>query len=156
MVVTIKRHGPQEFEFRPKMDRKWPSRRIELVHFETIFRIFLADFRLLWLGPAERLRSGFEFLRSTVSLLTGGMKIMFSQKNRSVISISLRSNVLTKVLRSSFGTSKLSFAAWVMKWAAPWQQQQNGVCAQRRLRSAWASAQSDQSLCCSHEESLGP
>ena len=30
------------------------------------------------------------------------------------------------------------------------------LCAQRRLRSAWASAQSNQSLCCPHEESLGP
>ena len=30
------------------------------------------------------------------------------------------------------------------------------VCAQRRLRSAWVSAQSDQSLRCPHEESLGP
>ena len=30
------------------------------------------------------------------------------------------------------------------------------VCAQRRFRSAWASAQSDQRLRCPHEESLGP
>ena len=30
------------------------------------------------------------------------------------------------------------------------------LCAQRRLRSAWASAQSNQSLRCPHEESLGP
>ena len=30
------------------------------------------------------------------------------------------------------------------------------LCAQRRLRSAWASAQSDQSLQCPHEEALGP
>ena len=30
------------------------------------------------------------------------------------------------------------------------------VCAKQRLRSAWASAQSDQSLRCRHEESLGP
>ena len=30
------------------------------------------------------------------------------------------------------------------------------VYAQRRLRSAWASAQSDQSLRCPHEETLGP
>ena len=37
-----------------------------------------------------------------------------------------------------------------------WQNQQIGLCAQRRLRSAWASAQSDQSLRCPHEESLGP
>ena len=28
----------------------------------------------------------------------------------------------------------------------PWQNQQNGMCAQRRLWSAWASAQSDQNL----------
>ena len=34
------------------------------------------------------------------------------------------------------------------KWAASWQNQQNGMCAQRKLRSAWASAQSDQSLRC--------
>ena len=27
-------------------------------------------------------------------------------------------------------------------WAASWQYQQNGMCAQRRLRSAWTSAQS--------------
>ena len=33
-------------------------------------------------------------------------------------------------------------------WAASWQNQQNVVCAQRRLRSAWASAQADQSLRC--------
>ena len=32
-------------------------------------------------------------------------------------------------------------------WAASWQNQQNGMCAQQRLRSAWASAQSDQNLC---------
>ena len=41
------------------------------------------------------------------------------------------------------------------KWATSWQNQQNGMCAQRRLRSAWASTQSDQSLHCRHEESLG-
>ena len=40
-------------------------------------------------------------------------------------------------------------------WATSWQNQQNGMCAQWRLRSPWASAQSDQSLCCPHEESLG-
>ena len=32
------------------------------------------------------------------------------------------------------------------KWAVSWQNQQNGMWAQRRLGSAWASAQSDQSL----------
>ena len=33
-----------------------------------------------------------------------------------------------------------------MIWTASWQNQQNGICTQRRRRSAWASAQSDQSL----------
>ena len=41
-------------------------------------------------------------------------------------------------------------------WATSWQNQQNGMCAQRRLWSDWASAQSEQSLRCPHEESLGP
>ena len=36
------------------------------------------------------------------------------------------------------------------------QNQQNDMCAQRRLRSAWASIKSDQSLRCPHEEALGP
>ena len=40
--------------------------------------------------------------------------------------------------------------------AASWQNQQNGMCAQRRLRSARTAAQSDQSLPCPHEESLRP
>ena len=34
--------------------------------------------------------------------------------------------------------------------------QENDMCAQRRIRSAWASAQSDQSLRCPPEESLSP
>ena len=41
-------------------------------------------------------------------------------------------------------------------WASTWQNVQNGMCPQRRVRSAWASPKSDQSLCCLHEESLGP
>ena len=44
----------------------------------------------------------------------------------------------------------MSIGYWVqlsiiVKWAATWQNQQNGLWLQRRLRSAWASAQSDQS-----------
>ena len=42
------------------------------------------------------------------------------------------------------------------KWAASWQNQQNDLCAQQRVRSASVSAQSDQSLRCLHEEPLGP
>ena len=35
-------------------------------------------------------------------------------------------------------------------WAVLWPNQQNGMCAKRRLRSTWASAQSVQSLLCPH------
>ena len=35
-----------------------------------------------------------------------------------------------------------------VKWAAIWQNQQNDICTQRRLGSAWAFAQSDQSSLC--------
>ena len=41
-------------------------------------------------------------------------------------------------------------------WATSWQNQQNDMCAQRRLRSAWPSAESDQSFRCPHDETLGP
>ena len=41
-------------------------------------------------------------------------------------------------------------------WASAQQNQQNGMCVQQRLRSALVFAQSDQSLCRPHEESLGP
>ena len=55
------------------------------------------------------------------------------------------------ILSGSFGSSETQ-----AKWAAARQNQQNDLWAQQRLRSAWASAQSDQSLCCPHEETLGP
>ena len=48
--------------------------------------------------------------------------------------------------------STLGDSAAMYTWAASWQNQQNCRCVQRRLRSAWASAQSDQSLRCPHEE----
>ena len=41
-------------------------------------------------------------------------------------------------------------------WVASWQNQQSGMCSQRRLTSAWASAQSNQSLRCPPEEALSP
>ena len=41
-------------------------------------------------------------------------------------------------------------------WASAQQNQQNDLCTQRRLRSAWASAQSDWSFRCPPEEALGP
>ena len=45
----------------------------------------------------------------------------------------------------SLGPGTTSYKQGDLNWAASWQNQQNGMC-----------AQSDQSLCCPHEESLGP
>ena len=43
----------------------------------------------------------------------------------------------------------------IIIWATS-QQTSKMACVPSKDRSAWASAQSDQSLCCPHEESLGP
>ena len=51
------------------------------------------------------------------------------------------------ILWSSIHRSVLNVCVPYM-WAGSWPNQQNGMCAQRRLRSAWASVQSDQSLLC--------
>ena len=48
------------------------------------------------------------------------------------------------------------FSRYVIIWAASWQNQQNGMCAQQRLGSAWAAAQTDQSLRCPQEDTLDP
>ena len=50
------------------------------------------------------------------------------------------------------------FMEWFQyeNWSTAWQNQQNDLCAQRRLRSAWAFAQSDQSQRCPPEAKLGP
>ena len=37
--------------------------------------------------------------------------------------------------------SRYNPCSWNFIWAASWQNQQNGMCAQQRLRSAWASGQ---------------
>ena len=65
-----------------------------------------------------------------------------------------------------FTFTPLQSIRWTAIWNATTKQQQNmrrlmtneqnGMCAQRRLRSAWAFAQSDQSLRFPHEETLGP
>ena len=50
-----------------------------------------------------------------------------------------------KLLLPYFVKKKKTFWISWIQWATSWQNQQNGMCAQQRLRSAWASAQSDQS-----------
>ena len=62
----------------------------------------------------------------------------------------------------AYANSLQSHTQWFLKWfqdenwAMAWQNQQNDLCAQRRLRSAWASAQSDQGQRCLPETKLGP
>ena len=62
----------------------------------------------------------------------------------------LESLKMFSVIFTTLKVQKLCFKIWHLKpsclnWAASWQNQQYGMCAQRRLRSAWASVQSDQS-----------
>ena len=64
----------------------------------------------------------------------------------------LRNKLNKNKLTASAETSELKKHTMLINqyliriWATSWQNQQNGMCTQRRLRSAWASAQSDQSL----------
>ena len=45
---------------------------------------------------------------------------------------------------------------WISLWTVTLENIPFDMCAQRRLKSACASAQSDQNLCCPHEETLHP
>ena len=75
--------------------------------------------------------------------------------NKSLIWEAIFSGLFSCTETVAVGLSASAFENFDKKWAASWQNQQCGMCAQRRLRSAWASAQSDQSLRCLHEEGLG-
>ena len=41
-------------------------------------------------------------------------------------------------------------------WACTWQNQQNDICAQQKLRSAWASTQSDHKVVAVHMKNIEP
>ena len=62
----------------------------------------------------------------------------------------------------AYANSLQCHTQWFLKWfqyenwATALQNQPNDLCAQRRLRSAWASAQFDQSQRCPSEANLGP
>ena len=62
-----------------------------------------------------------------------------------VVSFCWHGYVVAHALHNQFDLS-----LFINNWAASWQNQQNGMCTQRRIRSAWASDQSDQSLRCPH------
>ena len=75
-----------------------------------------------------------------------------SRKHAYIISIKSVAVLFALIVSSSFCTSgRLNFVIVIGNILYMSQRrtiQQNGMCAQRRLKSAWASAQSDQSLCC--------
>ena len=58
-------------------------------------------------------------------------------------SLELATPALNSDYKSVAQLTALPGPACNYKWATSWQNQQNGMYAQRRLRSAWASAQSD-------------
>ena len=86
----------------------------------------------------------------------GSPDVHFSCNNQEFVCDLYASNRWQLVLRARSTTPLIRSAFHWLKWATSWQNQQNGMCVQRRLRSAWASAQSDQGLRCPHEEILGP
>ena len=61
-----------------------------------------------------------------------------------------------RVWRISNCTKLKSLFSWSGSFEPPYDKTNKMTCAQRRLRSAWPSAQSDQSLRCLHDETLGP
>ena len=74
---------------------------------------------------------------------------LFKWKNADMILCFSSAYIRIDIMKSSLNPSlRLYYGSAVNEiWAASWQNQQND-CAQQRLRSAWASAQSDQSLRC--------
>ena len=88
----------------------------------------------------------FFFLHVFSSLVSGDVEGRFDQLFSRINSIQKKS-----------GTFDVSVVPRTKgMWTEAWQNQQNDLCTQQRLRSAWASTQSDQSLRCLHEESGGP
>ena len=77
-----------------------------------------------------------------------------TQRADDVITKMYKRHVPVRKSRQMYGnqqhskTSELPYVKFNITWASAWQNLQNGVWDQRRLRSAWASVQSDQSLCC--------
>ena len=68
-------------------------------------------------------------------------------KQRSGLGCKTKANTLNQTESISW-TPVGQISTTFLIWAASWQNQQYGMCAQWRRRSAWASAQSDQSLRC--------
>ena len=81
------------------------------------------------------------------------MLILLNKKVYALHILSLKKN---KQKKHGFENTALARPSTEYIWATLRQNQQNGMCTQRRLRSAWASAQSDQSLRYPNEDSLGP
>ena len=105
-----------------------------------------------------------KYLRFKLKILWYGIRINFSLKEE--LKPKFLHSCFVKLSHGHCVCSDLSktfnwFSPWGENenvthdiWATSWQNQQNGMCVQRRLRSAWASAQSDQSLRCALSGSL--
>ena len=100
---------------------------------------YFTDFRWWWCTP---LPHNCKWANGPWSPLRVTMKMFWLTMGRPHNSFALLKNHKTKTFEEI--------------WATARQNQQNVLCAQQRFRSSWASAQSDQSLRCPHEETLGP
>ena len=97
-----------------------PAEPKQKINIKSIFYTFLSNFSGLAIWKFSHNN---EFVATTFFLC------IWSYNWRSAIKISDTSNVKQNIGRNL-----------IIIWAASWQNQQNGICAQRRLRSAWASA----------------
>ena len=140
---------------------------IPLVSISEISSLYLASvaaqtcLSLTWL---ETLKTGFSrgVAHIEKSIYTIIMQVKPWPDHSYCLDVHFRANKIVAVrdgAYSLFNTSKVTEGfnpipmlkvgiQSLSKWATSLQNQQNDLCVKRRLRSAWASTQSDQSLCC--------
>ena len=101
-----------------------------------------------WLHPQSALLS---IMLATVALGSVVLKVS-TESSRTVPGGNIRfkqlvNDIIIRPVVIKLTGDKIQF---LDIWVASWQNQQNDMCAQRRLRSDWADAQADLSLCWAH------
>ena len=122
--------------------KSWVHRQSDLTVFTSwaTSLVFLQHFKK---GKSKTLKGHNDFRWKSLSFIKTKARWMRRYFALSVVSIIFH--------------QKPFFRLWYKDiWAAAWQNQQNDLYTRQRLRSAWASTQSDQSLRCPQEETLGP
>ena len=87
---------------------------------------------------------------STVTLVTHQIRILWQHHILDLNQHSVPATLTWNRVKDRWTQSHLGLmSAVVQKWARPWENVSNAICEQQRRRSACASAQADQRLCCS-------